>query len=461
MRKPTDWIRPEIVFLAMASLLGLACMTLTPPFQVADEPEHFFRIVQIAEGRLLGERRGTESGGGVPTALSELADHYVDGNPASGEVRWDRRKWASVFPHLTQRANMGPRSFRDFRGMNLYAPAMYLPQVVGVGIARALNLPPLWLVYAGRFCALAAFVALVFWAIRLTPVCPWGFAVLALLPATIFQAASLSADSLTNALLFFFTAWAFRCIFEKDRIARRDVGVLLLLGVGIGLCKFAYILSLGLIFLIPPAKFGGQKRYWTVCGGVVGATLLAATLWSAAASVTYVPLFDDVDAWAQAVYILSHPLHFAGMVLARLLQAVRFLFLGGRIGLLQEFVGVLGWQSVCVNIGQTSLAVLFWCALAEKNDQVEIREGHRWVVAAILAGSILIIAAANYMVWCPPGGPALALFGRYFHPIAPMALLLLHNRSFKVQGAEKWKVLIPVYFMGVAVATVYVIGRAY
>jgi len=52
MRKPTDWIRPEIVFLAIAPLLGLACLTLTPPFHVADEPEHFFRIVQIAEGRL-------------------------------------------------------------------------------------------------------------------------------------------------------------------------------------------------------------------------------------------------------------------------------------------------------------------------------------------------------------------------------------------------------------------------
>ncbi len=38
--------------MAMAPRLGLACMTLTPPFQVADEPEHFFRIVQIAEGRL-------------------------------------------------------------------------------------------------------------------------------------------------------------------------------------------------------------------------------------------------------------------------------------------------------------------------------------------------------------------------------------------------------------------------
>jgi len=461
MRKPTDWIRPEIVFLAIAPLLGLACLTLTPPFQVADEPEHFFRIVQIAEGHLLGERRGTESGGHVPAALSELADYYVDGNPVSGEVRWDRRKWAAIYPHLTQRAEGGGRGFRDFRGMNLYAPAVYVPQVVGVGVVRALNLPPLWLVYAGRFCALAAFVGLVFWAIRLTPVCPWGFAVLALLPATISQAASLSADSLTNALLFFFAAWVFRCVYAKDRIARKDLVGMLMLGVGIGLCKSAYILSLGLIFLIPPAKFGGRKRYWIASGGVAGTALLVAALWSAAASATYVPLFDDVDAWAQAVYILSHPLHFAGMVLVRLLHAVRFLFLGERIGLLQEFVGALGWNTVYVNIGQTSLAVLFWCAIAEKNEKVGICEWHRWGVAAILAGTILMIAAANYMVWCPPGAPALALFGRYFHPIAPMALLLLHNRSFVVRCAEKWRVLIPAYFVGVAVATVYVIGHAY
>ena len=62
MNKKADWIRPEIIFLVTAVLVGMACLILTPPFQVADEPSHFFRIVQIAQGGIIGERRGADSG---------------------------------------------------------------------------------------------------------------------------------------------------------------------------------------------------------------------------------------------------------------------------------------------------------------------------------------------------------------------------------------------------------------
>lgn len=455
------WLRPERIVLLFGFLLGLACVMLTPPFQVADEAEHFFRIVQITDGRVIGERRGGESGGSVPTALVEMRDYFLDGDSTSGAVRWNRVKWAGLKPHLTQRADMTRVTFQDFRGMTLYNPVVYLPQSIGVWVARALHLPPLWMVYAGRLCALIVFMSLVFWAIRLTPICPWGFTVLALLPAVIFQSASLSADSMTNALLFLWTAWVFRCAYAKSSLSRRDIWFLVALGVGIGLCKSAYLLALGLVGLIPPAKFGGRRRFALACAAVVGSAVLAAVLWTLAVQHTYAPLFDDVDEWAQAMFILGHPLTFVGMVLSRFLNGLRYLFVGGRIGILQEFVGLLGWYAAYVNIAQISLAVLLWCSIAEKNDSAEIPPWHRWLVALILTGSVLAVSAANYMVWCPPGGPALALFGRYFHPIAPMALLLFHNRSFRVTCADSWKWLILIYFIGTAAVTVTVIAGTY
>jgi hypothetical protein len=122
MKRIADWIRPDIVFLALAPLVGLACLILTPPFQVADEPSHFFRIVQIAEGGLVGERRGAEAGGDIPAGLIAMAEHFIDGNLASGEVRWDRGKWADVKPLLTQRTDLSERRFHSFR--TIYAPAV-------------------------------------------------------------------------------------------------------------------------------------------------------------------------------------------------------------------------------------------------------------------------------------------------------------------------------------------------
>lgn len=461
MSKWTDWIRPEIVFAAIAPLLGLACVMLTPPFHVADEAEHFFRIVQITDGRVIGERRGGESGGLVPTVLVDMKKYFMVGDINLGVIHWDRAKWAGLKPYLTQRANMTPMTFQDFRGMTLYNPMVYLPQIVGVGMARALNLPPLWMVYAGRVCALIVFTILVFWAIRLTPICPWGFAVLALLPAVIFQSASLSADSMANAMLFLWTAWVLRCAYVKAHLSHRDIGLLVALGVGVGLCKFAYLLALGLMVLIPPAKFGDRKRCGMAWAAVVGGAVLAILLWTLAVQPIYAPLFDDIDEWAQTVFILKHPLTFMGMVLAHVLYSIRFLFLWGRVGLLQEFVGLLGWRAAYVDVAQISLAVLVWCSIAEKNNQIEVLFWHRWLVALILAGSLLAVSAANYMAWCPPGASGLPLMGRYLHPLAPMALLLLHNRSFRVTCSDSWKWLILIYFIGTAAVTVKVIAGAY
>lgn len=459
MKKTTDWIRPEVVFLAVASAVGLACLILTPPFQVADEPSHFFRIVQIAAGGVVGERRGAESGGEIPAALISMEEHFFDGDSASGEVRWDRSKWTSVKPYLTQRADLSERRFVSFR--TIYSPAVYLPQVIGIWIGRALDLPPLWLVYTGRFCALVFFIWLTHRAIRVTPICPWGFAVLALLPAVMFQAASLSADSTTNALMFLFTALVFRLAFAAQAVSRRETIVLILLGILIGLGKSIYVLAMGLVFLIPPARFGGRRGWGLACAGVMGGALLAAALWSVVMKPTYVPSFPDVDEWAQISYLLHEPLRFLALLTGRILRSIRYLYLGGGLGIFHEFVGLLGWYAACVYVGQTSFAVLFWCAIAEKNEKVVIPEWHRWWVGLILAGSVVAIAAVHYITWCAPKWPALALFGRYFHPIAPMAFLLLHNQSFQVHFEDKWKWLIPVFFAGTAAATIYVVGQTY
>jgi uncharacterized membrane protein len=237
--------------------------------------------------------------------------------------------------------------------------------------------------------------------------------------------------------------------------------ILIVLAALMGVCKSVYVLAAGLAFLLSPAALGGKRAYWITCGAVVGVALLSALLWSSLMSHSYVPLFDDIDEWAQIMFIWRNPATFLNMLANRLWAGVVYFFLGGRVGLLHEFFGVLGWQAAVVYVGQTSFAVLFFCAVVETNKEVVIPEWHRWAVGLILLGSVCMIAAANYIIWLPPEHPALALFGRYFHPIAPMAFVLLHNRTCELMCDRKWKWLVPVYFVGVAAATIYVLARVY
>jgi len=63
---------PEWLYLACALLFGGAFLTLTPPFQVADEENHFRRSCELAEGRVIPEKRGDYTGDNLPRSVEAL-----------------------------------------------------------------------------------------------------------------------------------------------------------------------------------------------------------------------------------------------------------------------------------------------------------------------------------------------------------------------------------------------------
>ena len=92
-----------------------------------------------------------------------------------------------------------------------YGPVGYLPQAAGIGLGRLVGAPPLTCFYLARLANLLAAIALLFFAIRLAPFGKQLFVLLALLPMTMFELASVSCDALTISGAMFFTAlllWA-------------------------------------------------------------------------------------------------------------------------------------------------------------------------------------------------------------------------------------------------------------
>ena len=70
----TAWLRPPLV----CFLLGLVPLViLTPPVQVPDEPQHFYRAYQLSELRLGGIVRDGGAGAMLPSSLIELTDRLL------------------------------------------------------------------------------------------------------------------------------------------------------------------------------------------------------------------------------------------------------------------------------------------------------------------------------------------------------------------------------------------------
>jgi Predicted membrane protein (DUF2142) len=325
--RPRRWrhlalvLSPERVVLVLGLAFGLPLVFLTPPFQVPDEPSHFYRAFQVSELRplsLVALNRGFRLGTLLPKSLAAL----VDASDVAG-VRFQVQKKVDPARFLAMRhAPLNPND-REYLPILPYPPLGYLPQAVGIALGRLAGGSPLVLFYLARLCALAAWLALVVLAVRTTPVLKWTYVLLALMPMTLYLAASTSTDSVVIGASFLLSAgllsWAYDA--TKDRIGRADIAFVIGVAAVVALSKAFYLPMLLMFFLVPWRKFGSRTRYVLTFGVIVAVSLgifagwMRLSVWATAPGPTmdltrhvvdgsYVP---DVSPARQIEFIRSHP----------------------------------------------------------------------------------------------------------------------------------------------------------
>lgn len=138
-QRTSCWIAVAFLFYGIVATALLALNT--PPFQVADEPIHFMRAAQIADGGFVGTRfahtlpggRAELTGGGsIDTALVAAARPFfaIQFHP---ELRAKRADWAPNIHWSSQRALV------SFPTAN-YPPFFCLPTSAGILLGRKFDL---------------------------------------------------------------------------------------------------------------------------------------------------------------------------------------------------------------------------------------------------------------------------------------------------------------------------------
>ena len=155
----------------------------------------------VAEGQVFATWRHGKVGGTFPDTLDEELGRvtrrvYTD---------LDRTSFLDLLDRPTP---TGPSQFEDVGLFATYGPAPYLPAALGIDVGRVFGASALAMTYLARILQVVAYIAIVALAIRRIPVHKWIVVVAALVPAVLFQAASVSADA------------------EADRAASSRVGTL-------------------------------------------------------------------------------------------------------------------------------------------------------------------------------------------------------------------------------------------
>ena len=447
-------------------------LLINPPFQIPDEPNHFYRAYQISDGRCTAIKKLPPTRD--PTTVSELnrAGEKIRTLIGKGEVEAalglfysldmggiggflpeslattsglflrlihpeNKQRMTDIFPILKLSLDRKKTVFLHFPNTSVYSPVPYLPQALGIAVGKAFDWSPLVLMYLGRACNLFVWILLVYFSIKITPVCKWLFTLLALMPMSLYEAASLAADGVTNGLAFLLIALLIRSALD-NRFQTPNIYALFGISATLALSKQAYFLLPLLFLMIPVKKIGSRVKFISVFFALIAVNIMVVIAWTLKADI-YKDIYDiygflvpTFSAEKQTAFVLSNPLQYCRTITSSFIQNGRY-YLDTFIGLdLNEFLRI------------SYIGFLFAAVSSEK---IEISAKNRFIIFSALFSGIAIFVTMAYIGWTPVGEKTVwGIQGRYFIPLSPLFFLLFCRRRCLFVIKEKKAALTVIIF---------------
>jgi hypothetical protein len=420
------------LFLALGGLLGLSFALLMPPLQIPDELSHFFRALAISDGTCVSPVHQS-----VPSTVLRLNAVFPAYVETHHPVRFQDYKrlmgtrWMDGDPVQIQNLNA-----------TIYNCAPYLASAAALELAKLSSQSAIGLFYSARLANFALYLVAVYVALRILPFGRPVLFCLALMPMTLHQAASVSADAATIASAFLLFAYVLYLAFDPRIISVSGRHLIALGGLILftTLCKINPWLIL-LVLLIPKSKFGGTRTKLLTVGALLALVVLALVAWQGidkANILAFKAARSNLGIYTESnfAFVLHHPLRFLSVFARSWWQ------IGPDYA--TEFVGYLGPISIRLPtwLVKTYLGLLIVTALTG-GTRLRITLNDRLICAGIVAGSVVSIftllwaleMTQSYLATEIIGlgtGVVPGVQGRYFIPIAPILLMAISNTRFRL-----------------------------
>ncbi len=447
-------LQPQNIFLILGLVYGIAFLLFLPPLQVPDEYAHFYKAYSISDGQLMPEKIGNKAGVYVPVDLRNTSEIIQEKMKLLVK---EKQKLDMPFIFKESPIDNNNKVFVDFSKIAVvtYSPLPYLMPALSTAIGKLFNLPPLILIYTAGFVNLVLWLFLIYLSIKITPVFKWGFLVIALLPMTLFESASVSADSLTIGLSFITIALFLRLSLD-DRIKKiylKDVIVLFLVILALSLTKMPYFLLSFLFLMIPADKFGNNKKKIIIFALILSTIFIVALIWLFITKGLYVTE-KGVSIHDQLLFILPHPLLFLQLIWNDLVTNPLKYF--------KIMVGT-NWVSYPLpkSVYYAVISLLLFLPFLDKNDiKIDFKK------KSIIIGTFLLITGFiylfDYLTWTPVGlNKIIGVQGRYFIPVLPLLFLLFYNNKFKSKDNILKPITVVSIILILTVTVLFFIGEYY
>ncbi len=424
--------QPDRLFAVLGPIGCAVFLLVNPPLQVADEPGHMFRSWLLSNGQWMPDRVDGFAGGRIPDALLKLNDLC---RPVFGDTR------LRLDPQLIARCreirvDAQSLSTRKCAAVGIHSSAPYIPQAIGLWIARRFTDHAVTLVYAGRLANALVCGGLVWLAIRLAGRFGWALLAVALLPQFLHQLSSLSADALTNALAFLGVAIVLHWREGKQAPIpgwqqAGYVGVVTLLAW----CKSVYFGWPILLWLVPAERFGSPRRRLLLFFIAAGLTFGSFLLWSQLVK-AYWPdphsvIGDVVSRSQQLALISANPTWFFESIVR---TVVRYypIFTTQMVGTFCSANVPLPPFAAFVCFGVLSIGLF---AVRAEGHSRALSPLERGLPLGLFSMAFALTCLGLFLWWTPLGSRYIeGIQGRYFLPLLPL---------LAITGDARWLPVLP------------------
>ncbi len=383
------WLRP-ILLLA----LGLSFMFILPPAAPPDEAHHFYRAFEISCRNLFSKSFPGGAGGNILPAGIEA---YTDPSAVLD--------WGNASPVL-------------FSNTALYFPTCYLPQALGIRIARLFTNHTMAIFYAGRAANFATAYVLSILALKYMPFGKNILFIIMCFPVTLQEMVSLSPDAVTNALSFLFLAGVLRLCHDGKQLTRRQFVRLLVCSLWLSAAKVIYVAA-GLIAVLLPASLYKDGKTARRARALLLLTPVIANILSMSYSARFIgDLTAGVNAAGQVKFALTNPVLVLLAVIRSTAQDLQFWVRS----MTADYMGSL---NLMINPGVTLVLMLLLGFAVASADAGEADRNRRLSISLMIlaAFGFLAMLGSLYVTWTVVGaGKVNGIQGRYLIPFVPMVL---------------------------------------
>jgi uncharacterized membrane protein len=403
---------------------------LIPPGAGYDEEDHLVRVWELSALSFIpGQLSPQEMR--YPTLFRDFAYRQQGSSGVIDSEFWQKYSRASLDEYGFVRRELDTKS--------VYSPALLLPQAVAMRVlGHGANLPALIVFYACRSAGLLSYLIFVWLAIRWIPFGKWILFVLALAPIALFQATTITPDTLSNGIGFLFIAGCLRAA-TFEEIEWKEVGILILLIFLLFLAKLNLLPLILLPFLlIRLSKFTRKKIYIFLLATTVILFLIEVVGWNVIALSRSDPLLaNEANPTEQLRYMLSHPFVFS-------LTLIRDFLTNGFV-YFQTWINGYGyfyWTPPQI------VALFFLLSLGSvlllDSTREQVNKRFRGAFCLVFVAGYLATIVSLYATFTPVGSEqVLGVQGRYFTPLALLLFLTLASLAWTrkiVISTHKWAI---------------------